>query len=192
MATIEIEGAELTVRMHGWDRLLAFKSSLTLPLKDISNVVVRPPDSRGDGDIFAVKVAGGHLPGVLQTGYFWITRGLTGGTKEVLDSLEAVEKALLKWKHGGAGARARAMEHVQAAAKEVQEAIGREDLPTDEDRGWGFYDIHDADKTIGFDVDNHRVRRVVVEVEGESPESAADRLRAALAGAKPYRDPAQG
>ncbi len=192
MATIEIEGDELTVRMHGWDRLLAFKSSLTVPLKDISNVTVRPKDAHGNGDIFAVKVAGGHLPGVLQTGYFWITRGLTGGTKEVVDSLDAAETALNRWKHGGSGARARALKHVQDAAKEVHDAIGREELPTDEDRGWGFYDVHDADKTIGFDVENHRVRRVVVEVEGETPESAAERLQAALAGIKTYRDPAVG
>lgn len=188
MATIEIEGEELTVRMHGWDKLLAFKSSLTLPLRDLSNVTVRPPDARGEGDIFAMKVAGGYLPGVLQTGYFWVTRGLTGGTKDVLESLEETSRALEKWKHGNAGARQRAQEHVQAAIHEVKEAIRTEELPSEEDRGWAFYDIHDADKTIGFDVAHHRVRRVVVEVEGETPEAAADRILAALAAANPYRD----
>lgn len=187
MATIEIDGDELTIRMHGWNKLLAFKSSLTLPLRDVSNVTVRPADARGEGDIQAVKVAGGYLPGVLQTGYFWITRGLTGGTKDVLDSLTDAAQALDKWKHGGGGARERTQEHVRAALEEVRAAIESEGLPAEEDRGWGFYDVFDGDKTIGFDVANHRVRRVVVQVEGETPEQAAERIRAALAAVNPYR-----
>jgi hypothetical protein len=192
MATIEIEGGELTVRMHGFDKLLAFKSALTVPLRDVSNVTVRPADARGEGDILAVKVAGGYLPGILQTGYFWVTRGLTGGTKHALEALEAAEKALGHWKHGDKGPRERALVHLRAALQEVKGVVEEENLSTEEDKGWAFYDVHDADKTIGFDVEHHKVRRVVIEVEGESPEAAADRIRAALTGAAPYRSPPTG
>jgi len=190
MATIEIEGDELTIKMHGWDKLLALKSSMTLPLRDISNVTVRPPDARGEGQISAVRVAGGYIPGVLQTGHYWITSGLSGGTRALLASLEVAEKALAAWKHGAGGAKARATDHLREATREVREAVAAGNLVADDDAGWAFYNIHDADLTLGFDVANHRVRRVVVEVEGESPESAAARIMAALEGSKPYREPA--
>ncbi|MFO0609867.1 MAG: hypothetical protein U0324_42305 [Polyangiales bacterium] len=44
-----------------------------------------------------------------------------------------------------------------------------------------FYDVHDAEKTVGVSLEHESVKRLYLEVEGESPEAAADRIRAAIA-----------
>lgn len=186
MATIEITREEVVIRMHGWDKLLAFKSSLAVPLKHIANLVVRPADARGEGVIHAVKVAGGYIPKVLQTGYFWATGGLDGGTKHALAALSGADKALRDWERGHAH-RERALVQLASAQKEVNEAIAEEGISVDEETGWVFYDVHDPDRTIGFDVLNQKLRRVVVEVDDETPEEAIAKIAGALAPASPYR-----
>ena len=42
-----------------------------------------------------------------------------------------------------------------------------------------FYDVHDSSKTIGIGVEHESVRRLILEVEGETPEEALARLQAA-------------
>ena len=51
----------------------------------------------------------------------------------------------------------------------------------EEGKGWAFYDLHDPDKTIGIDVEHAKVRRIVIEVDGITPEEAVQRIKAATA-----------
>jgi hypothetical protein len=121
MATIAIDGDELIITMHGWDKLLTLRSKLEVPLDNIRSVTVRPAEGRYD-ETPGIKVAGGYLPGKLATGYFWI-----------------------------------------------------------DERGWAFYDVHDPEKTIGLDVSGQRTKLIVVQIDDETPEDAAEKIRRALA-----------
>jgi hypothetical protein len=43
-----------------------------------------------------------------------------------------------------------------------------------------FYDVHNADNTIGITLEGETYRELVVEVDDESPEMAGTRIRAAM------------
>ena len=43
-----------------------------------------------------------------------------------------------------------------------------------------FYDVHDPQKTISIGVEHESVRRLIVEVEGETPEAALAKVQAVI------------
>ena len=47
---IEIRGGDLVVQIHGWDKLLALRSTLTIPLSHVKGASARPPDAKYEFD----------------------------------------------------------------------------------------------------------------------------------------------
>ena len=43
-----------------------------------------------------------------------------------------------------------------------------------------FYDVHDPQKTVGITVEHESVKRLFLEVEGDTPETVVERIQAAL------------
>lgn len=43
-----------------------------------------------------------------------------------------------------------------------------------------FYDVHDASRTISIGVEHESVRRLILEVEGETPEQAIAKIQGAM------------
>lgn len=177
MAEISITGKDLVIDIKGLDQLLALRSSLTIPLTNVKAVAVRPPDAKGQGNIKAYRVAGAYV-GNIMAGYFWASEGLGASPGPVLQKLEQAREAVEAWPDE---ARSRAAEHVREAEKIVREAADRAGYAsTDQGRGWAFFMVGDSERAIGIDVEHGNIRRVVVEVDGETPESAAARIRAAI------------
>jgi hypothetical protein len=176
MASIELTDKALVIHMHGWDKLLALRSSLTLPLEHVRHAVARPGDAHYDR-MKGLRLAGGYWPGSFAAGYFWVTGGLGGETQAALDQLEGARERLAAAGEGGAAALA----HVDAALAEVKKTLEAAKLP-DAARYLAFYDVHDPEKTIGLDVEHERLRRVVVQLDTEEPEAAVARVLAALRG----------
>ena len=179
MASIEIKDRDLVIHIHGWDKLAALRSTLTLPLSEVKGVSARPGDARYD-EMEGVRLAGGYWPGAFAAGYFWVTGGAGGDRRGALDKLAEV-KALL----GGGGEDpgehvAAALAEVELAAAEMKKALAEARLPEDA-KYLAFYDVHHEDRTIGLDVEHGRLRRVVIELDDEDPEAAVARVRAALA-----------
>jgi hypothetical protein len=71
MASIELRGRSLIVHIHGWDKLLALRSTLTIPLSHVTGVRARPPEGyfddavieswRGIGTLVRGRVAAGTM-----------------------------------------------------------------------------------------------------------------------------------
>ncbi len=179
MATIEIHDGNLVVQMHGWDVVLALRSTLTMPLSHVRSVVARPPDAEFD-KIRGLRVAGGYLPHTFATGYFWIT-GVSEhtGQQHALGKLDAALKDLADVPDDAHFRANDVRAHVEAAASGIRDALlasGAAPLS----KYLAFYDVHHPENTIGLDVEHGRIRRVVVEVENETPDEAVSRIRAAL------------
>jgi hypothetical protein len=121
MASIEITAHDLVVRVHGVDRVLALRSSVTVPLAHVAGVREHAEEANYDD---AVKDSG---------------RGI------------------------GTFVRGRV-------------AAGILRLPD----GRSFYDVHDPRKAIVVDLRSEPFEHLVVQVDGESPEAAAERIRDAL------------
>jgi hypothetical protein len=67
VATVDIEGADLVVRVEGMDKLWALKSSLTIPLANVRGATADPgivKDPKG------VRAPGTYVPGVVVAGTF--------------------------------------------------------------------------------------------------------------------------
>jgi hypothetical protein len=173
-SNIEIRGDALIVHIKGLDKLLAVRSTFTVPLSHVKNPTARPPDARFD-EMKGVRLGGGYWPGAFAAGHFWVTGGLGGGRQEALQKL-ADASALLAKAEGTGEARDH-LDHAIAALKQNIEAMG---LP-EAARYLAFYDVHDPANTVGFDLVHERFRRVVVELDEEAPEAAVARISAALA-----------
>ncbi len=124
MARIELGNDSLTVRIDGFDRFLALKSSLTIPLSHIVRVEAQPDVNMGLSAIKdEIRLAGADLPGSLRAGTFY---------------------------HYGEGRY--------------------------------FYDVHHPERCIALDLVDERYKRIVVEIDNETPEAAAARIEAAIRG----------
>jgi hypothetical protein len=121
MASIEITAHDLVVRVHGMDRVLALRSSVSVPLAHVTGVREHASEANFDD---AVRDSG---------------RGI------------------------GTFVRGRV-------------AAGSLRLPD----GRSFYDVHDPSKAIVVDLRSEPFEHLVVQVDGEPPEAAARRIRAAL------------
>lgn len=180
MATIDIKEAQLVVQIHGWDVVLALRSTLTIPLAHIKSVTATPPDAVYD-DMKGMRLAGGYVPNGFAAGYFWVT-GTAGhaGQQHALAQLTTALKDLDGLADDGNFRASEVKSHIESAASALRKALhaaGVSDLPA----YLAFYDVHKPERTIGLDVEHGRLRRVVVEVENESPEDCAARIRAAIA-----------
>jgi hypothetical protein len=178
MAKIEIEGDELVVNIQGWDKLLALRSSVRVPLSNISGVIARPADAHFDG-LKGLRVAGGYWPGSFAAGYFWITGSKGEPRQGALSALESASKTLSSKGDDPTGAWAKAASLTADAIAEVKRALEAGKLP-DEDRYLAFYDVHNPENAIGIDVEHQNVRRMVIEVDGETPDEAVTRIKMAL------------
>jgi hypothetical protein len=69
MATIEITATDMIVRIEGFDRLLAFKSEIRVPLTHVSSVRTAVEDARAWFHGF--KAPGASVPGVVTAGTFY-------------------------------------------------------------------------------------------------------------------------
>jgi hypothetical protein len=180
MATLEIGEQDLTIRIHGWDKLLALRSTLTIPIASVRGATARPADAQYD-QMHGLRVAGGYWPGSFAAGYFWVTGGSASDKRSALEKLQAARKDLAAGEHGDPGG------HYAAAAARVDEAIaslrhGLEAANVPEAQQYlAFYDIHDPSKTVGLDVEHGRLRRVVIQLDDEAPDAAVARVVAALA-----------
>jgi hypothetical protein len=181
MATLEIVGDQLVIHILGFDKFLALRSTLTVPIEHIRAVTVRPSDARGEGEIKAYRVAGAYLPGAVTAGYFWVSGGLPLSPKPVLDALKKAKTAVEDWAYESGGHKQRAASHVSQALEEISQGASEAEMPLDDEgKGWAFYDMHDPALTIGMDVEHQKIRRIVIQVDGESPEEAASRIKAAM------------
>ena len=73
MTTIEIDGADAVIHVEGFDRFLALKSQLRVPLSHIAGVEPAGDEAR---EIFHGFRAGGtNIPGVVSAGTYWEHQG---------------------------------------------------------------------------------------------------------------------
>lgn len=174
-SSIEIRDDTLIVHVKGIDKLLAVRSTFTVPLSHVKNPAARPPDAHYDR-MKGLRLAGGYWPGSFAAGHFWVTGGLGGGRQEALEKLEQASELLAKIEGNGEAA---ARGHLESAIASLKESLEAMKLP-EAARYLAFYDVHDPEKAIGFDLEHERFRRVVVELDEETPEQAVARITAAL------------
>lgn len=180
MATIRITDTDLVIEMHGMDKFWALRSQVTIPLAHIRKVDVRPADAHVSNMKGALRV-GSYVPGYVLAGYYYMTAagGVGPNAQAVFEGLEQTRRAIEAWPQGDGSPRQgshkdTALQHLARTADEMRASAAELGIdPGDTGRGWAFYELHDPDKTIGFDVVGEKVRRVVIEIEGQSPEEAA-------------------
>lgn len=188
MATVRITETDLVIEMHGMDQFWALRSSLSVPLAHVRGVEVRPKEAHTK-NMKAFRV-GSHIPGVLVAGYYYMTEGASINARAVFDNLEKAREAIGEWPTGKGsprdpGHREQALLHVQHAIDAMRAAAHEAGIdPNDQGKGWAFYEVHDPEKTIAIDLVGERLRRAVIEVEGQTPEQAAEAIRAAIASKK--------
>ncbi len=186
MASIEISDKNLIVHIHGWDKLLALRSTLTIPLEHVKGAVAHPADAHYD-KMKGLRVAGGYWPGSFAAGYFWVTAGAFAEQRAALDKLESAHKHLSAEGADPSHHYAEARGHTERALEALKKGLEEAKLP-DEASYLAFYDVHDPEKTVGIDVEQERLRRVVVQIDGETPEATVARVLAAIGGGgSPFR-----
>jgi hypothetical protein len=68
MAIIEVDGDTLTVRVTGFDQVLAFKHTLEVPLDHVSGI---DQDSKEAATVFhGLKLPGTSIPGIITAGSY--------------------------------------------------------------------------------------------------------------------------
>ena len=187
MATIQISGGDLVIEMHGMDQFWALRSQIKVPLAHIRRVEARPKDAHVENMKGALRV-GSYIPGYVLAGYYYMSAagGIGPNAAAVFDGLEQTKRAIEAWPHGDATPRQSshrdtALEHlarVETAMRAAASEAGIE--PNDKGRGWAFYEVHEPENAIAFDVQGEKVRRVVIEVEGMTPEDAARMIEEAV------------
>jgi hypothetical protein len=69
--TLRVEGSQLVVELHGWERVWALRGSIRVDLGRATRCGRVPTSSAG----LRWRVAGTSLPGVIRAGTFWGRRG---------------------------------------------------------------------------------------------------------------------
>jgi hypothetical protein len=76
VTTVEIQDGRLIARIQGLDRVLAFKSELSIPLAHVKGAVVSPPDVRRRWrNPLRIRVLGSDMPYVVMAGSFLFLDG---------------------------------------------------------------------------------------------------------------------
>ncbi len=179
MASIEIKDGQLVVHIHGWDKFLALRSTLTIPLAEVKSVTAHPIDAKYD-DMAGLRVAGGYWPGSFAAGYFWVTGTPASDRAHALAKIDEARGLLANTPDEGSFRASDVRGHLDAASRALKEGLTAAGLPV-EAKYLAFYDVHDPAKTVGLDVEHGRLRRVVVEIDNETVDEAVARVRAALA-----------
>ncbi len=187
MATLRITDTDLVIEMHGMDKFWALRSQVTVPLVHVRNVQVRPADAHVENMKSALRV-GSYVPGYVLAGYYYMAAagGIGPNAHAVFEGLAQTQRAIEAWPQGAATPRQgshkdTALEHLARATEAMRAAAEEAGIdPNDTGKGWAFYELHDPEKTIGFDFVGEKVRRVVIEVEGQFPEDAASTIQDAL------------
>lgn len=69
MVAIELRDGELIVRLLGWDRIRALRSSVTVPFAHVAGVRAHPSEAYFDDAIVdSTRGVGTYVPGVLAVG----------------------------------------------------------------------------------------------------------------------------
>lgn len=79
LATVDIDGHDVVVRLSGMDRLLAFAREVRVPRNEVTNAVAL---DRTKAPRTWLRLAGTHVPGRVKAGWFrsrggrefWLTR----------------------------------------------------------------------------------------------------------------------
>lgn len=128
MARIVIRGDRLVVRLSWWERLLAFRGDLFVPLARVRDVIA-PATVHGKYvalDWRLLRLPGTAIPGVIQAGSYYRIKD-----------------------------------------------------------GWEFYAVRRPSTSIVIEMTGGRYKRLIIQVDGETPESAARRI---LSAREPFVD----
>jgi hypothetical protein len=128
MASIVIRGDRLNIMLSRWERLLAFRGDLSVPLARVRDVIA-PATSHQKYvalDWRLLRMPGTAIPGVIQAGSYYRIKD-----------------------------------------------------------GWEFYAVRRPSKSIVIELSGGRYKRLIIQVDGESPESAARRI---LTAREPFVD----
>ena len=131
MASIEILPSELVVHIRGWDKILAMRGTLRIPLTHVLGARARPREAYFDEVLIETqRGVGTYVRGKVAAGLVYSREGPC------------------------------------------------------------FYDVREASRAIAIDVHGESIRRIVVELDDESPEEAAQRVERATLGARRRTHPA--
>jgi hypothetical protein len=76
MASIEITPSELIVHLHGWDKLLAMRGSVRIPLSHVRGARARPPEAYFDDVIVdSWRGVGTYVPHKVAAGMVYLADG---------------------------------------------------------------------------------------------------------------------
>jgi hypothetical protein len=76
MVSIELTKDDLIVHLHGWDKLRALRSSLTIPLGHVTGVRAKPEEAHFDDVIVdSWRGVGTYIPGKLAAGTCFVSDG---------------------------------------------------------------------------------------------------------------------
>ncbi len=76
MVSIELTNGDLIVHVHGWDKLHALRSSLTIPLGHVTGVRMHPKEAHFDDVIVdSWRGVGTYIPGKLAAGTCFVSDG---------------------------------------------------------------------------------------------------------------------
>jgi hypothetical protein len=76
MVSIELTKGDLIVHLHGWDKLRALRSSLTIPLGHVIGVRTHPKEANFDDVIVdSWRGVGTYIPGKLAAGTCFVSDG---------------------------------------------------------------------------------------------------------------------
>ncbi|HEV3192492.1 MAG TPA: hypothetical protein VGY54_18410 [Polyangiaceae bacterium] len=76
MVSIELTREDLIVRIHGWDKLRAMRSALTVPLGHVTGVRAQPQEAHFDDVIIeSWRGIGTYVPGKIAAGTCYVDGG---------------------------------------------------------------------------------------------------------------------
>lgn len=121
MASIEITRDELIVHIHGWNKVLAMRGTVRIPMSHVRAARVRPKEAHFDNVIVeSWRGVGTYVPHKVAAGLVYTADGAS------------------------------------------------------------FYDVRNPALAIAVDVDRENVRRLVIEIDDETPEDTVRRIEDAI------------
>lgn len=121
MVSIHVTRREVVVRLRGWDKVLAMRGTLRIPLSHVRKVRARPEEARFD-DV-------------------------------IVDT----------WRGMGTYV------HCKVAAGVLHLADGP-----------SFFSVRHPERAVALDLDGEAMQHLILEIDGESPESVVERIECAL------------
>ena len=116
MATIEITPTSLVVHVEGWDRILALKSEITIPLEHV--VGVEQDLAEASVIYHGLKLPGTSIPGVMVAGSY-----LKSGEWSFWDVHDPRKAVILRLRDEHYGKVVVGVDDPEAAVRSVEAAI---------------------------------------------------------------------